>query len=158
VDTTASFALLPGGGLGSLCLHSNSSDIRFAHLYTVLALLIVSHSRLVVFHIVGLLHQPYCGFRSRLDRTFERFGIPDLTSRDGQRYNHNESASSGNIPNEKTVEFSFGRLRISILAQRRLNVERREDASNGEVHNLESKASARTDPREYDYSPPWEGE
>ena len=53
------------------------------------------------------------------------------------------------------MEFGLGNLRISILFQGRSNVERREYASDDEVHGPESELLARADPRdyEYDYSP-----
>jgi len=77
-------------------------------------------------------------------------------SREGQHRHHANRHPKENIPSEKAVEFSFGRLGISIFIEGRLNVERREYASDDKVHGPESKFSTRADPtnHEYDYSPP----
>ena len=109
-------------------------------------------------YVTGFLHQLDGACRSRLDRAFERFGIPNVTSHDGQHFGHTNRCPQENIPNEKTVEFGFGRLRISIFIQDRLDVERGEYRNDENVHCLESKLFARANPRgyKYDYSPPWE--
>jgi len=49
------------------------------------------------------------------------------------------------------VEFAFGNLRISILVQSRPDVERREYASDDEVHGPDGELLAGTDPRDYEY-------
>ena len=48
------------------------------------------------------------------------------------------------------MEFGFGNLGISILVQGRPDVERREYASDDEVHGPESELLARTDPRDHE--------
>jgi len=52
-----------------------------------LVIQISSHSHSVACYIVRLLHQLCGAFGSRLDCTFERFGIPDVMSHDGQYTN-----------------------------------------------------------------------
>jgi len=111
----------------------------------VLVLQISSHSYLVACYIVRLLHQLRGAFRSRLDYTFERFGVPNVTSHGGQYTNR---CSLENIPHNTRVEFNFGWLWISILIQSRLDVERREYARDDNVQGPESKLSARTGPRD----------
>jgi len=115
--------------------------------YTVLVLQIFSHPHLIVCYIARFLHKLRGVFRSRLDCTFERHGIPEVTLRDGQHSLHANRCLEGNIPNDTVMEFSFGRLWISILVQGRFNVERREYASDDNVKGPESKAFARTGPR-----------
>ena len=114
-------------------------------------------SCLVVCYITGLLHQLYGPCRSRPDCTFERLGIPGMTSRDNQHLHHTNRYPKKTLPNNSTVEFSFGRLGFSILIQGRLDAERREHTSDDKVQGPETKVSARTGPRgdEYDCSPPW---
>ena len=65
----------------------------------------------------------------------------------------------GNTPNEGTVKFCFGHLRISILIQGRLNIERGEYTNDDEVHRPEGEVSARADPSKFkcNYSPFAEG-
>jgi len=134
-----------------------ASEYRTTRLHTALVLQISSHSRSVACCIVRLLHQLHGAFRSSLDCTFERFGIPYVTSHDGQHCLYTNRCSKENVPNNTAVEFSLGRLWISTLVQGRLNVERREYTSDDNVHGPESEASAGTGPRSYryDYSPPW---
>jgi len=116
---------------------------------------IVGLLQLAAHSVPGFLHQLYGAFRSRLDRALEEVGIPDVVSCDGQHYNHKNRRHEENIPNGGTVESGFRNLRIPIPVQGRPDVERREYASNDEVHGPESKLLARTDPMdyEYDYSP-----
>jgi len=117
------------------------------------------HDRLTACSVTGFLHQLHGVIRSRFYRTFERFRIPDVTSHDGQHSHRVKQCHHENIPNEKTVEFDVGHLRIPILVQGRANVEHREHACDNNVYCPESEVPTGTDPGDhgYDYSSSREG-
>ena len=72
-----------------------------------------------------------------------------------QRCRYTNRSLKENIPNNKIVEFNLRHLRISVLVQRRFNVERGEHTSDDKVHGLETKASTGTDPRGYEHDYSW---
>jgi len=104
------------------------------------------HTHSAACSVIGRLHQLYGIIRSRLDRTFERFRMPDVKLRNGQRSHHANPCLYENIPNDTAVELNFGHLRTPLLVQCRLNVEHREHASDDKVHRPNGEVLARTDP------------